>query len=390
LTTPPHLIVLGDPASRRVSLFQAALARARQPPASVLSWRDFLADPSQLGELGQGAHTILRIDSFDDDFEVARALLRRGYERALAAQVWAMDPGALDRLQPERGRILPPRQLFLGFQDAIAELGALAAQRQWQLPSPPGAILACFDKRAIWQRCRCLGLPVAEAIHSVEGGELRDDSTNAPLPSSSSHGLDELLDAMRQRDWDRVFVKVSCTSAASCLALVSRQPTPWAMTTVEMVGDRLYNTRRLCRYGTPTELDRLIRLLLREGAQIERAIPKARLGAGRHRAYFDCRVLVIDGEAAFVVVRQSRLPITNLHLGGERGELGALQRACPPGSYEAMCASAVTLSRSLGAFQVGVDALFESDFRHHRVLEANAFGDLLPNLERDGRDVYDV
>ncbi|MEO6775629.1 MAG: hypothetical protein ABI467_21890 [Kofleriaceae bacterium] len=30
----------------------------------------------------------------------------------------------------------------------------------------------------------------------------------------------------------------------------------------------------------------------------------------------------------------------------------------------------------------------EPDLVHHRVLEGNAFGDLLPNLERDGLDVY--
>jgi hypothetical protein len=32
--------------------------------------------------------------------------------------------------------------------------------------------------------------------------------------------------------------------------------------------------------------------------------------------------------------------------------------------------------------------MFEPGFRAHRVIEGNAFGDLLPNLERDGLDVY--
>ena len=31
--------------------------------------------------------------------------------------------------------------------------------------------------------------------------------------------------------------------------------------------------------------------------------------------------------------------------------------------------------------------MFEPDFTAHRVIEGNAFGDLLPNLERDGLDV---
>ena len=33
--------------------------------------------------------------------------------------------------------------------------------------------------------------------------------------------------------------------------------------------------------------------------------------------------------------------------------------------------------------------MYEAGFRGHRVLEANAFGDLLPNLTRDGLSVYE-
>jgi hypothetical protein len=32
--------------------------------------------------------------------------------------------------------------------------------------------------------------------------------------------------------------------------------------------------------------------------------------------------------------------------------------------------------------------MFEPGLRAHRVIEGNAFGDLLPNLTRDGLDVY--
>ncbi len=33
---------------------------------------------------------------------------------------------------------------------------------------------------------------------------------------------------------------------------------------------------------------------------------------------------------------------------------------------------------------VGIDLMYDESFEGHRVLEANAFGDLLPNLKRDG------
>jgi len=48
----------------------------------------------------------------------------------------------------------------------------------------------------------------------------------------------------------------------------------------------------------------------------------------------------------------------------------------------------VAVQRASGAFHVGVDLMFELGGARHRVIEGNAFGDLLPNLERDGLDVY--
>ena len=51
-------------------------------------------------------------------------------------------------------------------------------------------------------------------------------------------------------------------------------------------------------------------------------------------------------------------------------------------------ASCVAVQRATGAFHVGVDLMFEPDLTRHRVIEGNAFGDLLPNLVADGLDVY--
>src|SRR5262249_5022493 len=104
--------------------------------------------------------------------------------------------------------------------------------------------------------------------------------------------------------------------------------------------------------------------------------------------YFDLRALVIDGEPAFVVVRTAPHPITNLHLGGQRGDLAALRARVPVEAWGAAMASCVAVQRKSGAVHVGVDVMFEPGLVRHRVIEGNAFGDLLPNLERDGLDVY--
>ena len=106
---------------------------------------------------------------------------------------------------------------------------------------------------------------------------------------------------------------------------------------------------------------------------------------GRHS---DCRVLVVKGEPAFTVVRTSLHPITNLHLGGQRGDPEALRALCPPAVFEEAMESCRRLGAHYGALHLGVDLLYERGFRGHRVVEANAFGDLLPNLTRDGLGTY--
>ena len=185
--------------------------------------------------------------------------------------------------------------------------------------------------------------------------------------------------------WRQVYVKLTSGSSASCLAVFTHDARgEQAITTVEDAGSARYNTMRLQRLTERGALDRTLGFILAEGAQVERAIPKARLAS----RYFDCRVLAVDGEAPFVVVRTSAHPITNLQLGGTRGDLEALRARVPADAWDAALASCVAVQRGSGAFHVGVDLMFEPGLRAHRVIEGNAFGDLLPRLERDGLDVY--
>lgn len=61
----------------------------------------------------------------------------------------------------------------------------------------------------------------------------------------------------------------------------------------------------------------------------------------------------------------------------------------PEGAWQAAmesCRKVASLYRSL---HVGLDVMFEPGLERHRVIEANAFGDLLPNLTLDGLSVYE-
>ena len=361
-------VVIGNPANRRVTMFQAALAAQNLSPATVIAWRDLVvagAPERVLGALPESP-AIVRIDSAGEDEDLERALIRRGEAAARAEGYAAIDARGLDAVPRELGRILFPRQHHLGFLAVLRELdAALAARPAWRVVQPVAAIEELFDKRVTSAKWAALGIPVPDAIAVRDPEDLRAQ--------------------MRARGWPSVFVKVSSSSSASCLAIFHHDERgEHAITTVEDTGAARYNTRKLQRITTRRGLDRLLGFLLAEGSQIERAIPKAQLA----EHYFDLRVLTIDGVPAFIVVRSAPHPITNLHLGGQRGDLALLQKRVPEASWDAAMASCVAVQRESGAFHVGIDLMFEPGLRAHRVIEGNAFGDLLPNLVRDGLDVY--
>jgi len=347
-------------------MFQQALAAEGCPPAHVVSYLELLRDGvERLAELPDEP-ALVRIDSAGEDFEVERQLLRLGYEDAVAAGVSTIEPHAVEALKYDLGRILCPRQAHLGFVRLLGRLErVLAEKRTWRLLNRPAAIVELFDKRITSRRYGEAGIPVPEALQDVQR-------------------VEQLREQVRERGWSSVFVKLSCSSSASCLAvyhLRGRQES--AMTTTEMTPGAWYNSLKV-RQVTGERLRQLLGFLLREGSQVERHVPKARLGG----AFFDCRVLVVAGEPAFTVVRQNRHPITNLHLGGYRGDLDALSAQLRPGALERAMDSCRAVARLHDSFQLGVDLMYEPGLEQHRVLEANAFGDLLPNLTRDGLSVY--
>ena len=367
MASAPPFLLIGNAENRRVTLFQEALARQGLPPAHVVPWVEFLSNPARLADLPD-TEALVRIDSAGESWEVEKALLARGYPDARERDCTHLTPAEVAALENDHGRILCPRQYHLGFLKTLAELqGIFAAHPRWRVLQSPASIADLFDKRITSRRYAALGVPVPEPLDGVTDPE-------------------SLRQRMREQDCREVFVKLSCGSSASCLAIYRRgRARDTLVTTIEQAATGWYNSLKVRRIDEPARVDEVLGFLLAEGSQVERSIPKARLGGD----YFDCRVLTVRGEPAFTVVRQSRHPITNLHLGGWRGELDALHAAAPPNEWEDAMESCRTVARAHDCLHVGIDLMFEDFFTGHRVLEANAFGDLLPNLRRDGLTVYE-
>jgi hypothetical protein len=357
-------LVIGNPDHRRVREFSEALSLQGEPAPLVVAWRAIVEDPLAL-ERASDEPMYVRIDSFGQDFEVEKALLARGFADARASGVETVPVAAIGALREDRGRILAPRQHHFGFERVLADVEhVITLKRNWVVLQTPASIRDLFDKRVTSRRYAELGIPVPRALPAVTA-------------------RDELDSAMHAADVASVYVKLSCASSASCLAIYDGD----SLTTTIEKGTlhRLYNSRKLRSYTRPEDVDYLLSFLLREGSQVEARLPKATLDG----AFCDCRVVVIAGEPAFIVVRTSPHEITNLHLGGKRGDPLALARAAPREVYEAALESARRVFAAHECLHVGVDLMFEQGFFGHRVLEANAFGDLFPALTRDGLSVYE-
>lgn len=367
----PSFVIIGNPGSRRVDLFQAALTTRGCRTARLVSYADLIAGRVSLPDIVL-AGDILRIESPGKDSGVERALLVAGAKVADDGPYARLSADEAKDIPIEKGRILYPRQWYLGFCAILAEI-----KRQRVLCPPhalmnhPDDIAAMFDKRVCSHRMRVSGVPVPAEL--------------GPIGS-----YEELVSAMRRERCARVFVKLAHGSSASGVVAYQVSGTQQlATTTVEMVRIdgklQLYNSRRLCTYRDPRDIADLIDALCRHCIHVEQWLPKA----GIEDRTFDLRVVVIGGRVRHVVVRLSRGPMTNLHLLNARGDCDAVVERM---GIEAWDSAQQSCLQAMACFPQslygGIDLLVSPGYRRHAVLEINAFGDLLPGALHHGDDTY--
>ncbi|GLW57528.1 hypothetical protein Kpho01_55390 [Kitasatospora phosalacinea] len=334
--TRNQLVVLGCPGHRRVTLFAAAARAAGRPEPAVLPWADLLRGRY---ELPPGA--VVRLDSPGEDPEADRLL--RG---------------------PVLGPGYAPTRVEGGpawYAGVTAALRGLAARPGVRLLGDPDEIAVMFDKRRTHALLAAAGVPVPPA-----------------LPGEPPSGFEELKERLAEAGMRRVFLKPVHGSSASGVVALEFGPggRVQATTSVELTADGLHNSLAVRRYRSAAEVAELVDRLAPEGLHVERWVPKS----GQHGRAADLRVLVVGGRATHAVVRTSLHPMTNLHLGGARGET-ALARAAAGEHWPELLATAEAAARCFPhAPMVGVDLLPHSRWRRSLVAEVNAFGDLLPNL----------
>jgi hypothetical protein len=367
---PPEsqFVVLGARGDERVALFQQALARCGSPPARLVDYRDLFAEPETLSAaLADAAY--LRIESPGTEFEMWRAFALQ----ALAGGDGGRGERFLRMIEPEHGRIYPPRLFFAGLCRAMA-LTKRRLRRSTALPlNDPDAIEVFFDKSECHRCLETAGLPVPTAL-------------------AAPQSYDDLLESMRTARMHRVFVKVRYGSAASGVVAVEMSAHGvQAWSTTELVGrdgeTRLYNSYRVRGYRGTHEVRPLIDALANHDLHLEQWIPKAGV-AGRR---CDVRLLMVAGRPAHAVLRLSRSPITNLHLRNERASVDLLRAKLPSATWDALIDVGARVARMFPrSFHIALDLAVHVNLRNVAILELNAFGDHLKRVSYEGLDTYEL
>ncbi len=367
-----RFVVIGNPENRRVAMFQAALAQQELPPACVVSYTELLRGNFDVLRQAVEGPVIVRLESPGENDFVERSLVTRGLEespRSHDSLIFDCD----GLIAYERGEILPNAAWFAGYSQLLAQIEACIQQHvplaAWM--NHPAAIATMFDKPATIALLRAAGLPT-------------------PGPLGIVFGYEELTALLGEHRVERVFVKLRFgSSATGVIALQHARGRVLAITSVEMQtsarGVRLFNSLRIRRYEDERQVAELINALGPSGLYVERWLPKS---TWRART-IDLRVVVVAGAPRHTVVRMSRQALTNLHLGNQRGDAAALRAEVPNDRWNPMLTS---LKQAAMLFPhchyFGADVLFTPHFDRHALLELNAFGDLLPNIDSEGLDTY--
>ncbi|MFG3284448.1 STM4014 family protein [Streptomyces sp. NPDC048111] len=339
--------VVANGENRRVELFTTAARRAGHDAVRVVEWLDVLRD----GGADFAADELVRLDSPGENAAVDHELRGGG----------------------EPTRVEGSARWYAGFLDAVRSL------RGGRRLDDPDDLAVLFDKRLCHARLDAAGVAVPPSPTSGE-----------PRPVE---GWREVRRLMEQAGLRRAFVKLAHGSSASGVLAVetSAAGRVRATTCVERTADgSLHNSLRIRHYTDEARIATIVDTLAPDGLHIERWLPKASLG-GRSA---DLRVVVVAGRATHAVVRTSRSPLTNLHLGGVRGDLAAVRALAGDRWARALGLAEQAAACFPATLCVGVDLLPSIGWRRFAVGEVNAFGDLLPRLTglpgsgAEGLDTY--
>ena len=362
----PTYVIIADPHSLRYSFFERDLRRwwgdrGIAPEIQLITWQDVCVADGRIDHVLPRHNALLRIESPARDFDVIRELLRAGQR--------SIGQCESDWTEGLHGWIASPRLIFNGLRSCLRGIEkSLSSQTEVVSPAKPSDVALLFDKNETSTRLRDAGLPVPESFQPTGNAET-------------------LIEEVKARNWSKAYVKLAYGSCASGIVVLAPHANPESgITTVERISGLFYNSYDV-RAVVGEELISILNFILDETATVQQAIPKTQV-SGRN---FDLRVVVLAGKVIAVVCRVSDHPMTNLHLGGQRGDPEECRRRIGQRHWlDAMdcCCQAASL---FDLPCVGIDVAFDRNSGTPYILEMNSFGDFFPNWKApSGKTIHEL
>jgi hypothetical protein len=372
---PSRYVMIANPGTKRCETYRTEFgaywqARGAAVELEVVPWAEVISRDGNLDELKAfDSPAIVRMESPGKDDNATRLLLEAGAREnpSEPARNWR-------ELDLPKGLLVRPGLLYRGFRRVLRGLRKSFDVRPHLKPTAcPLAIAEMFDKRATCRKLEKASVPLPEML------------TDATLLVRPIGGSAPRVPIRCPSAWPTTYVKLNTgSSATGIVVLYTDERAIRGTTTLAEIEGQFYNSR-LVRNLSGTELERAVRFVISEGAIVQRGIPMAQIDGQN----FDVRVVCVYGQPVATIFRLSHHPMTNLHLGGRRGDYDRCRAAIPTRNWlDALdhCADAAGCFDSAIA---GVDLLFERGFRRHYILEVNAFGDFFPGwTDAKGRSIH--
>lgn len=276
-----------------------------------------------------------------------------------------------DRLQQEWGqlpegavvKIDPPSYQTVCLCDMQEQLGeyqhrlGMLSQSGCPFLNSPEAISRTLDKRQSKLSLQEAGVAVTQMF----SGQLQT--------------MEQLIELMRQCHCYSVFIKPRYFSGAAGVAAFRIHPVLGKMklyTSCQLEKGQLVNTKRIFTLENVPEIERILEAL----SALDCIVEKWHSKASFQGKSYDLRVVYQFGHIAYIVVRQSKGPITNLHLNNQAMAVEALEL-----EEETLCRISLLCRQAVSCFpglrMAGIDVMLEKDSNRPLIIEMNGQGDLI-------------
>lgn len=355
-------VLIANPGSPRCEAFRQELLSYRDSGGrpldfEIVPWSEVVSRGGNLDGLSAFAlPAVVRLESPGKSNEVYRRILGR---TGTVPAPW--DPGQL----------VCPGQWYRGFCDVLEGLyRSFCIRPHLRLTACPLSVVEMFDKNATLATLAKAEIPVPDWLPAES------------IPSNAR----SLLDRLREKGWTTAYVKLNSGSSATGIVFVqiAGRGMPGGLTTLRFRDGKAFNTRRI-RILSGDKLRAALEFVLDDGATVQRGVPLATVQG----SYFDLRVVCVDGKPIARLFRTAPQQITNLHLGGRRGDFAACRKLVPDRIWADALDAACRAAGRFDCNSAGVDVAFAAGFGSFRVLEVNAFGNFFPGwCDPAGRSLH--